>query len=277
MVYCWHICRQFTKSIVINLIFFLLCVYVQLFTYLFLSYPVSPEEGVSVFPLNMTFNRGDSVTFNCSAQGGPGNTYQWQWNGTDLGNETAQALTVTQITVNSGGEYTCVVSNAAGSGSASTWLNVSPEMVLNPTDVFARNGTVHMLSCKATAFPEPQYVWVHVRGTSSGSVAGANSSMLVFDLVMFGDEGSYYCRATSYEVTVVSDIASLTGLLCVCLPSLCLILHAWSNSGIPLQFLQKVVWLCYLKWLWLSLELLWWCCAQYKAAQVSPTSGRDMD
>ena len=173
---------------------------------------MSPEEGVSVFPLNMTFNKGDNVTFNCSAQGGPGNTYQWQWNGTELGNETAQALTVTQITVNSGGEYTCVVSNAAGSGSASTWLNVSPEMVSSPTNVSARNGTVHMLVCEAEAFPEPRYEWLHIGGTFSENVAGNNSSTLVFDPVIFGDEGDYYCRATSNGVAVISDNATLTGL-----------------------------------------------------------------
>ena len=174
--------------------------------------PVSPEGSVSVFPLNMVFNRGDHVTFNCSAQGGPGNSYQWQWNGTDLDNETAQTLTVSQISAADGGEYTCVVSNAAGNDSASTLLNVSPEIVLNPTDVLARNGTVHTLLCEARAFPEPQYEWVHVTETASGSVVGANSSMLVFDPVMLGDEGSYYCMATSNRVAVISDNAILTGL-----------------------------------------------------------------
>jgi len=176
------------------------------------KFPVSPEEGVFVFPLNMTFNRGDNVTFNCSAQGGPGNTYQWQWNGTELGNETAHTLTVTQITVNSGGEYTCVASNAAGSGNASTWLNVTPEMVSSPTNVSARNGTVHMLICEAEAFPEPQYEWLHIGGTFSENVDGNNSSTLVFDPVIFGDEGEYYCRATSNGVAVISDNVTLTGL-----------------------------------------------------------------
>jgi len=172
---------------------------------------VSPEGSVSVSPFNMVFNRSDNVTLNCSAQGGPDNTYQWQQNGTDLDNETMQALTLTQISATDGGEYTCVVSNAAGSGSATTLLIVSPEVVLDPTDVSARNGTVHTLVCEAEAFPESQYQWMRVGGMFSDNVVGVNSSLLVFNPVIFGDEGDYYCRATSNGVTVTSDNATLTG------------------------------------------------------------------
>ena len=235
---------------------------------------MSPEGSVSVFPLNKTFNRGDNVTFDCSAQGGPGNSYQWQWNGADLDTETAQTLTVSQISAADGGEYTCVVSNAAGSDSASTLLNVSPEIVLNPTDVLARNGTVLMLLCEARGFPEPQYEWMHVTETASVNVVGANSSMLVFDPVMFGDEGSYYCMATSKEITVNSSSATLTG---SCVLSLSIILLYWLNILNTLQYLLKVAWLCYLQWLLLSLEFS--CCStvQCKAARVSSTNGRDTE
>ena len=173
---------------------------------------MSPEGSVSVSPLNMIFNREDNVTFNCSAQGGPGNTYQWQRNGTDLDNETMETLTVSQISATDGGEYTCVVSNAAGNDSASTLLNVSPEIVLDPTDVSASNGTAFMLVCEAEAFPEPQYQWMRASGTFGENVAGVDSSMLVFNPVRFGDEGDYYCRATSNRLTVTSDSATVTGL-----------------------------------------------------------------
>ena len=152
------------------------------------------------------------MTLNCSAQGGPDNTYQWQQNGTDLDNETMQNLAITQISSADGGEYTCVVSNAAGNDSASTVLNVFPEIVLNPKDANATNGTVRMLVCEAEAFPEPQYQWMRVGGTFGENVVGVNSSLLVFNPVIFGDEGDYYCRATSNGVTVISDNATLAGL-----------------------------------------------------------------
>ena len=173
---------------------------------------VSPEGSVSVSPLNMAFNRGDNVTLNCSTLGGPDNTYQWQRNGTDLDNETMQSITITHISALDGGKYTCVVSNAAGNDSASTVLNVFPEIVLNPKDANATNGTVRMLVCEAEAFPEPQYQWMRVGGMFSENVVGVDTSMLVFDTVMFGDEGGYYCSATANGVTVTSDNATLAGL-----------------------------------------------------------------
>jgi len=152
------------------------------------------------------------VTFNCSTLGGPGNTYQWQLNGTDLDNETMQSLTIPHVSATVGGEYTCVVSNAAGNDSASTLLNVFPEIVLDPVNVNATNGTVHTLVCEAEAFPEPQYQWMREGGMFSENVVGVDTSMLVFDMVVFGDEGGYYCSATANGVTVTSDNATLTGL-----------------------------------------------------------------
>ena len=164
-------------------------------------------------PLNMAFERGQDVTFNCTAQGGPGNTYQWQRNGTNLDNEITQTLAITQISANNGDEYTCIVSNVAGSDSASTSLFVYPEITLNPVDIMdATNGTVRMLACDAAAFPEPQYQWERVGGDFGANVNGINSNLLVFVPVQFGDEGEYICNATANGRTVQSDTSTLTGI-----------------------------------------------------------------
>ena len=173
---------------------------------------MSPEGSVSVSPLNMVFQRGSDATFNCTAEGGPGNTYQWQRNGANLDNETMQTLAITQISVNDGDQYTCIVSNAAGNDSASTSLFVYPEITLNPVDVLnATNGTMRMLACDADAFPEPEYQWVRVGGNFSDNVNGINSDMLVFAPVLFGDEGEYFCTATANGRTVQSNTSTLTG------------------------------------------------------------------
>ena len=204
---------------------------------------MSPEGSVSVSPLNMVFERGNNVTFNCTAEGGPGNTYQWQRNGTNLDNETMQTLTITQISVNDGDQYTCVVSNAAGNDSASTSLFVYPEITLNPVDVLnATNGTDRVLVCEAVAFPEPLYQWMRVSGTFRENVFGVNSSMLVFNPVIFGDEGGYYCTATSNNVTVTSENATLAGNLYATytyMYTLSLEVHNFVSS-VP-QYLQKGV------------------------------------
>ena len=173
---------------------------------------VSPEGSVSVSPLNMVFERGNNVMFNCTAEGGPGNTYQWQRNGTNLDNETMQTLAITQISVNDGDQYTCIVSNAAGNYSATTSLFVYPEIAINPVDVLnAINGTIRMLACDADAFPEPQYQWMRVGGNFSDNV-GIYSDMLVFAPVLFGDEGEYFCTARANGRTVQSSTSTLTGI-----------------------------------------------------------------
>ena len=180
---------------------------------------MSPEGSVSVSPLNMVFERGNNATFNCTAQGGPGNTYQWQRNGTNLNNETMQTLAFSEITVNDGDEYTCIVSNVAGSDSASTSLFVYPEITLNPVDIMnAINGTVRILVCNAAAFPDPEYQWVRVSGVFAigDNVIGINSYTLVFAPVLFGDEGEYFCTATANGRTVQSDTSTLTGTIHVC-------------------------------------------------------------
>ena len=178
---------------------------------------MSPEGNVSVSPLNMAFERGQDVTFNCTAQGGPGNTYQWQRNGTNLVNETTQTLAFNEISANDGDEYTCIVSNVAGSDSASTSLFVYPEVTLDPVDIInATNGTVLMLACDAVAFPEPQFQWMRVGGDFGVNVNGINSNLLVFVPVLFGDEGEYFCTATANGRTVQSNTSTLTGTIHVC-------------------------------------------------------------
>ena len=85
------------------------------------------------------YEEGDTVTFTCIAQGGPGNSLQWQKDGEDFGGAidgNENTLTLTDITVfNDSGVYTCVASNAAGTGSASVSLNISPVFDLHPTSI----------------------------------------------------------------------------------------------------------------------------------------------
>ena len=103
---------------------------------------VSPEGSVAVSPEMEIADIGGTVTFSCSAQGGPDNTYRWQNNGRDLMNETDTTLIVSNIAAMSGGSYTCEVINAAGNDSATAVLYVEPIIVTQPTDILTRNGTV---------------------------------------------------------------------------------------------------------------------------------------
>ena len=175
---------------------------------------MSPEGSVAVSPEMVIADVGGTVTFNCSAQGGPDNTYQWQNDGSDLMNETDTTLIISNITAMNGGNYTCVVSNAAGNDSATAVLYVEPIIVTQPTDILTRNGTVVSFTCAAESFPAPEYTWEEYDEESSSFDTVSNGSVLEFTPAVFGDEGSYRCVAslpgTSRNAT--SNLAVLTGM-----------------------------------------------------------------
>ena len=176
---------------------------------------MSPEGSVAVSPEMVIADLGGTVTFNCSAQGGPNNTYQWQNDGSDLMNETDTTLIISNITAMNGGNYTCVVSNAAGNDSATAVLYVEPIIVTQPTDILTRNGTVVSFTCAAESFPDPVvYQWEKYNETTGSFDRVRDGPVLEFTPAVLGDEGSYRCVAslqgTSRNAT--SDQAVLTGM-----------------------------------------------------------------
>ena len=175
---------------------------------------MSPEGSVAVLPEMEIAVVGGTVTFTCSAQGGPDNTYQWQNDGQYLTNETDTTLTVSNIFAMNGGNYTCVVSNAAGNDSATAVLYVEPIIVTQPTDILTRNGTVESFDCVAESFPAAEYTWEKYNATTNSFDMVSSGSVLEFTPAVFGDEGSYRCVASlpGTSRTATSDQAVLTGM-----------------------------------------------------------------
>ena len=161
---------------------------------------VTPEEVLSQF--------GENVTFICMSQGGPGISYIWQKNGNDLPSETSETLVLNSVIAEDGGEYTCIVSNNAGSENATAVLYIMPRIVQNPSDILTRNGSTVNFTCIADGFPAPAYRWEMLGGSNSVSGSGAQEGLLAgIDMVtdpilefisaVFGDEGTYRCVVTS--------------------------------------------------------------------------------
>ena len=111
-----------------------------------------------------------------------------------------------------GGMYTCVAFNQAGSGNASVSLNIAPKIVVHPTNIHGEIGTAVTFFCHARAYPEPQYEWVKVGGALPES-AKVQQFSLHIPFVSVDDQGQYYCKATSNNITVSSNIATLIGKL----------------------------------------------------------------
>ena len=176
-------------------------------TRLFIRVVVSPSTGVTVTPSSTTVAVNVTVILTCFSLGGPGNTYRWS-----TGHITPTIKLIVKNGTSDGGTYTCVVTNAAGSGSASATVYVTPTIITQPSDVLAVVNDNVTLMCEAEAFPPPQYLWEHIEGNLTGrsNVMGISSKKLELNGVMFGDEGSYICKVISNNITVRSRMATVT-------------------------------------------------------------------
>ena len=167
---------------------------------------------MGVAPINTIFNFKDNATFTCTFLGGLNNTITWRKDGQERFSEKDPQLFISELSSSDGGLYTCTVSNAAGSESANTTLLVAPYFIEHPREILATNGTVGNFTCLAEAFPDPTYNWRRTDGRAIRLIVeGKNDSTLNFDPIMFGDEGGYFCDATSSNVTRSSLGAILSG------------------------------------------------------------------
>ena len=83
---------------------------------------MSPLGSVFIFPpVNNSFE-GQSVALTCNEHGGPFNGFQWNYirTSTIISNDSVYELT---SGVETAGDYQCIVSNRAGSGSSTATVN----------------------------------------------------------------------------------------------------------------------------------------------------------
>ena len=125
---------------------------------------VAPIGSVVISPKNQVFGQGRNATLNCNNMGGPNNTIIWEVEGDRLAITNSHQISVF-VNVSFGGNYTCIVSNAAGSESDSSMLYVHPLIVENPALLITvTNGTNTGFSCDADSFPDPVYEWIRPNG-----------------------------------------------------------------------------------------------------------------
>ena len=182
--------------------------------------------GVMVSPPTQTTNNGSTISIECLAEGGPDNIIQWiagggiLTTGLDVSISDGSRLSVLNISnVNAtedGGEYRCVVSNAAGNDSDNATLNVRPVITVQPIEtLLTSNGSSEQLVCVADAFPAPEYRWEKFNATSREFelLTGESARTLEFNPVVFDDFGEYRCVATAPVISAeaISNNATVTG------------------------------------------------------------------
>ena len=137
--------------------------------------------------------------------------FQWFKEDVLLPNVNGPFLNVTVRTPGTdGGNYTCTVSNVAGTESATSSLYVLPVIISQPINVSTVIGSTVRFSCEADGFPMPTYQWEKARQDGSFiKVPGAINQTLTLQSVSFEDNGRYRCITTiTYPIGSLSDASS---------------------------------------------------------------------
>lgn len=95
-----------------------------------LAMSILPPQSVPVIltqPASQTVRVGSNVTFAVEAEGFPEPSYQWRFDGANIGGATGTNYTLVNALPDDGGNYSVVVFNAAGGGvSSNALLTVNP-------------------------------------------------------------------------------------------------------------------------------------------------------
>ncbi|XP_030245645.1 Down syndrome cell adhesion molecule-like protein Dscam2 isoform X2 [Drosophila navojoa] len=137
------------------------------------------------------------------------------------------ALSITSVTRDQSGTYTCRVQNDAATvtHSAQLKVNVPPRWTLKPTDQDAILGNSVIVSCKADGFPIPTIQWKQSigdsgdyrdlsyainNGNSQSNIMAHSNGSLMISKVAREHEGSYLCQATNGIGAGLSTLIKLT-------------------------------------------------------------------
>jgi hypothetical protein len=91
---------------------------------------------INVQPASQLASVSNSVTFSVGLSQGTSPAYQWNYNGNAIAGATQSSLTVSALTWNSGGNYSVVVTNVAGSVTSANALLTMEQAVFSWTDGF---------------------------------------------------------------------------------------------------------------------------------------------
>ncbi|MHC1766869.1 MAG: immunoglobulin domain-containing protein [Verrucomicrobiia bacterium] len=167
---------------------------------------------ITTQPSSQTVTVGGAASFSVTATGAAPLSYQWQLNGSPISGATSSTLTLNNVQVSNAGNYTVVVSNAAGSvTSAIAVLTVNqaqepPVITTQPASLAVAVGGTAAFSVTATGTAPLTYQW-----RKNGSpIAGATSSTYTINSVQTGDAGGYTVVVTNGAGSVTSSVATLT-------------------------------------------------------------------
>ena len=135
-------------------------------------------------PANRTVAAGGTTNFTVVANSFYTVTYQWQRFGTNIPNATNSSLTITGATANDAGNYTVIVSNAAGSTTSATATltvgNSTPTLAPISDSTVNVGVTVNFTNIASDVDAPAQSLAFTLLSAPSGATLGASSGVLNF-------------------------------------------------------------------------------------------------
>ena len=188
--------------------------------------PALTAPTILIHPGNVSTTVGANVVLTAAADGSAPLIYQWRANGINVvdggavSGANTPTLTLSNVTTAFTGEYTLVVTNAAGSISSNVAqvvvvvpppANVAPSFIVHPQDTVAATGETLVLFGQATALPAATYQWQKdgVNVTDTAFRTGATSQTLTITNSQATDAGTYRLVATNALGSATSNGANV--------------------------------------------------------------------
>ncbi|MSU56813.1 MAG: hypothetical protein EXS35_01275 [Pedosphaera sp.] len=168
--------------------------------------------GIATPPQSLTVTQNNNATFTVVATGNPAPAYQWRFGTTNIAGATTSAYTRVNAQTNDAGNYTVVLTNAAGgltSAVATLTVLVPPGIATQPQSLTVTQNNNATFTVAATGTATLGYQWRF----NAGNIAGATASSYTRSNAQTNDAGNYTVVITNSAGGLTSAVATLTVLV----------------------------------------------------------------
>ncbi len=162
---------------------------------------------ITVAPVGVATNAGNTVAFSVTATGGGTLLYQWRFKGEGIDGATNNLLTLSAITTNQAGRYSVIVANAAGAAHAASTLQIfsPPVITQQPADRFVIAGQPASFTVLATGSQPLRHQWRR----NGNPLPGATNAIHSIASAQPSDAGGYSVVITNIFGSITSVVANL--------------------------------------------------------------------
>jgi len=165
---------------------------------------------ITAQPTNLLVLTGTTATFSATLSGSvPFFRYQWRFNGTNLLSATNAFYTISAVATNKAGNYSVIVTDAAGNAVSS---NAALTVVLSPTSRTNYAGSTTTFTAIAFSPESLNYQW-QKNGSNlydSGNISGSTNNSLTIATVSDADAAIYNLVVSDATGSVTTSNAALS-------------------------------------------------------------------